>query len=370
MPQAIVPPTPSSKTESDTRGAAISEQAREILRADNQLLDKTWLQAFQRSVFSFAVWLLYVPHLSLVRALGPRWSMHWVGLVANLHWLLTFVGLQRRALIAIREASPYLACPYGPRSILRKHLIFKHRCFAELHSVNRRPSDKEEERDLTRRIDPAEAQEFTAVCDEQKGVIVIGYHFGCYRWSMHLAKVFPSTVFCQVRSLESRYACTVSGPVAEFVIQQKLELDQKADCEVMYLRPGVTPIELPRRLRRKEALVFAADGTFAARFIDVPFLGGKMGVPCGWAHLAAVTGAPVVVAMECASASGEREFRLHKVIRIASRSEQDIRDAVEQATSVLEVHIRAQPWEWHPWQRVKVSHEEGERRYQLLSATE
>jgi lauroyl/myristoyl acyltransferase len=146
--------------------------------------------------------------------------------------------------------------------------------------------------------------------------------------------------------------------------------DRWLGSNVLYLEPNKPPLELVRRLRRNEVLLIAADGMIASEFVSVPFLGGSLRVPCGWAFLAGLTGAPVVVLMDGLKTGKCREIRLRKVVRCASTQPENVYQAVCEATQVLEQHVRETPWAWHPWQRLQITDRGGSRQYELLSWTE
>jgi predicted LPLAT superfamily acyltransferase len=354
-----------SLTQPRTAGAARRPSARHSPELDLQREPRTRLATL---VTSLAVWMLYAPQVTLLRALGPRLGDLWVRSVACLHWLSTFLGIQHQALMAIRTAHPYLDIRLSPRTILRKYLAFKHRCFAQqrVYAVQGQGSNGGVWETM-----PEEHAEFGRLCQEKRGVIVISYHFGNFRLAAHAApKAFPGATFCQVRYPEVRYAGRVWSGVARLARQKGLHDDQAAGVEIVYLKPGVAPLELIHRLRNNQAILLAADGMLASQFMDVPFLGGVIRMPTGWACLAGITRAPVAVLMDEEIDGGRRQLRLRRVIRCDSIADDDIRRALVEATAVLENHVRTAPWLWHPWQRLRIEPwgETGKPRY-IVEAT-
>jgi lauroyl/myristoyl acyltransferase len=107
-----------------------------------------------------------------------------------------------------------------------------------------------------------------------------------------------------------------------------------------------------RLLCAGEVVALAADGAFAKDFVDVPFLGGKLRLPCGWARLAAATGSNVLIFADTEIDRGRRKAWLFDHVSVRGDSAEEIYRAVSQAARVLEGLVRREPWSWHPWQRL------------------
>jgi lauroyl/myristoyl acyltransferase len=101
-----------------------------------------------------------------------------------------------------------------------------------------------------------------------------------------------------------------------------------------------------------EVIALAADGAFAKDFVDVPFLGGKLRLPCGWARLAAATGSNVLIFADTQIDRRRRKVWLFDHVCVRGDSTEEIYRAVSQAARVLEELVRREPWSWHPWQRL------------------
>lgn len=340
------------------QGAKLSVQFAGTAKASRRLLRKL--------TSSVAIWLLYVPHLTFVRLLGPHLGMVWVRWIARVHWLFTFVGLQRRAKQAISEVLPYLDCGLSANQILRRHLEFKHACFVELRLYAfprwRKPGWALEWSSL-----PDGDERFNELVAEGKGIIAAGYHFGYFRLAAHMAgKILAGADFCQVLYRTSPHAAEALSSFSRLAGRVTQFNERAATSSVYYVTPGVPPFELLERLRAGEVLLLAVDGLFSTDNVDVPFLNGKMRMPCGWARLAGITGAPVTVLTDEHVGNRKRQVRLGKCVRCDSKSDHDVHRAVAEATKVLESNVRQKPWEWHPWHRLRIlSDEEGKPLYIL-----
>ena len=167
--------------------------------------DSPTKQSPRRLVFSVAVWALYVPHLAITRLLGRRLGSYWIGMVATVHWLATFLGANRHTLAVLRRMHPHLDIKISPREILRRHLNFKHHCFAEQRAFALSEQWKQTAAHDWN-ADGNQLETMQELFQNQRGAIIISYHFGCFRLAAHDApKVFPSVKFCQVRDPESPY---------------------------------------------------------------------------------------------------------------------------------------------------------------------
>lgn len=315
---------------------------------------------------SIAVWLLYVPHLTFVYWLGPRWGMVWVRWIARVHWLFTFVGFQCRARQSIREVLPSLDCELSANQILRRHFEFKHACFIELRLYAFSRWRKSEWALRWSSLPEGDAR-FNELAAEGKGLIAAGYHFGYYRLGAHMAgKTYPRLNFCQVLYGTSPHAALALPSFSRLAGRLTRFNECEATSSVYHLTPGVPPFELLERLSEGEVLLLAVDGLFSTDYVDVPFLDGKMRMSCGWARLAGITGSPVTVLTDESVGHRERQIRLAKCVRCNSKSDDDVHRAVAEVAKVLESYVRQKPWEWHPWHRLRIeSDEEGKSLYIL-----
>src|SRR5687767_3016290 len=101
-------------TRNTWRAASVSHRCHDIVRT---------------FVLSIALWILYVPHSSILRLLGPRLGMGWVWLAAHAHWASSFIGIQQSARLSIKSLHPYFDARISTSEILRRHLLLKHACF-------------------------------------------------------------------------------------------------------------------------------------------------------------------------------------------------------------------------------------------------
>src|SRR5712671_6506373 len=75
--------------------------------------------AARKWVASLAIWLLYVPHYTILWLLGPRLGLAWVRLAANIHWLASFLGAQRSTRRSLEKLHPLLNTDLSVSALLR-----------------------------------------------------------------------------------------------------------------------------------------------------------------------------------------------------------------------------------------------------------
>jgi glycosyltransferase involved in cell wall biosynthesis len=322
-------------------------------------------EAVQTFGFSAALWMLYVPHYVILRALGPRWGMSWVRCAANIHWLLTFVGAQRSARGAIAAMSPYFDCKASVSYILRRHLQLKHECFARvrvysLHAADGRGSD------MHWNCSP-ECAAALPTKNRERGLVIVGFHFNFFQtFAAGLAKFFPGDNLVQLRYRTSRCVESASSPIVQLALKKAMEADRRAGANVFYIDDIEAIIQLYRLLRQKGIVAVTADGGAAGDFVDVPFFDGTLRVPSGWAKLAAGTKSDVLLVCDKELDSNSREGLFYNHVSCNENTDEAAYQAIAAAIRVLELRIKEEPWGWHPWQRLRVDvGADGVRRYSL-----
>ena len=322
-------------------------------------------EAVQTLGLSAALWMLYVPHYVVLRALGPRWGMKWVRCAANIHWLLTFVGAQRSARGAIEAMSPYFDCRESVSYILRRHLQLKHECFARvrvysLHAADGRGSD------MHWNCSPESVAALPSE-DRERGLVIVGFHFNFFQtFAAGLAEFFPGDKLVQLRYRTSRCVENASSPIVQIALRKAMEADRRAGANVFYIDDIEAIIQLYRLLRQKGVVAVTADGGAAGDFVDVPFFDGTLRVPSGWAKLAAGTKSDVLLICDKELSANAREGLFYNHVSCAENTDEAAYQAIAAAIRVLELRIKEEPWGWHPWQRLRVDVDgDGVRRYSL-----
>jgi len=67
--------------------------------------------------------------------------MVWVHFAANIHWLLTFVGAQRRTRRSLKKLYPFFGTNLSISQLLRAPSELKHECFARVRVYNLHGAD-------------------------------------------------------------------------------------------------------------------------------------------------------------------------------------------------------------------------------------
>jgi glycosyltransferase involved in cell wall biosynthesis len=323
--------------------------------------------AVRTFALSIAVWLLYVPHYTLLRLLGPRRGMAWVRVAANLHWLLTSIGAQGGARRALASMHPYFDVRLSVSQIVRRHLLMKHECFARarVYNVNVRKADREPG-DLRWRLNP-ECAAAAPHGKPERGLIIVGFHYNFFQLSAApLAELLPGVDVAQLRYRGAQCVATAASPVVRMAMKKALEADKRSGATCFYLDDPTVLVNLFRLLRGGGVLAVAADGMVADDFVEVPFFDGTLRVPTGWAKLAAATKSDIVLLCDRDFDGKTRDGWYFDHIRCGSSTDEAVYSAVAESIRVLEQMIREEPWGWHPWQRLRVEvGADGVRRYHL-----
>ncbi len=322
-------------------------------------------EAVQTLGLSAALWMLYVPHYVVLRALGPRWGMAWVRCAANIHWLLTFVGAQRSARGAIAAMSPYFDCKASVSYILRRHLQLKHECFARVRVYSLHAADGRDN-DMHWNCSPESVAALPAE-NRERGLVIVGFHFNFFQtFAAGLAKFFPGDNLVQLRYRTSRCVENASSPIVQLALKKAMEADRRAGANVFYIDDIEAIIQLYRLLRQKGVVAVTADGGAAGEFVDVPFFDGTFRVPSGWAKLAAGTKSDILLVCDKELDSNSREGLFYNHVSCVENTDEAAYRAIAEAIRVLEYRIKEEPWGWHPWQRLRVDVDaDGVRRYSL-----
>ena len=309
----------------------------------------------RKLAMTLAVWTLYVPHLAVLKVLGPRSGPSWARFVGRLHWLLTLFGAERLTRERISAVYPQLQTGTSVSTILRKHLELKHECFARIRAFSQQHKP-DTSNDMIWDVDAKFRQRFEQARSSGRGLIIVGYHFGFFRVSASaIAQVFPGCDVVHVSHRIAHYEGETSDKVAHLALEKALRADQHSGTRIHYVEGSTSILPIVRLLRAGDIVALAADGAIAKDFLDLPFLGGMLRLPCGWARLAAATKSEVLVMADTEIDHYRRKACLFDRIHVDDGSAEAIYNAVAEAAAILEELVRREPWSWHPWRRL---HEE------------
>lgn len=303
-----------------------------------------------RLIKSLLVWWVYFPQMAVLRLLGPTASIALSRLLAWVHWLGTFAGVQARMKRAVRAARPMLETNASVAAIVRRNLEVKHQRFVEWYLYN----SARGRRYVAETYRNAEGREhLDRAVTEGKGVVVVMFHYGVGKL------LFPALENLGYPNYHhvfrgATYADETVGSVAKAAMKAFADSEEKSGLKVIYHRPGVTFTLMVRHLKRNEIVCMNGDGMMGTDFVDVPFLGGAMPFPAGPAQLAAAAGAPIVPVFGLHEGIRQHRLYIHEPIRCAGMKPEAVAATVRQYVGVLESYVRRYPWAWWTWRRMDV----------------
>jgi glycosyltransferase involved in cell wall biosynthesis/lauroyl/myristoyl acyltransferase len=320
----------------------------------------------RKYLLSAVIWVLYVPHHAILRLLGPRYGMVWARVAANAHWLLTFVGAQRRTRRSMEKMHPALDSNLSVSQLLRRHLELKHECFARVRVYNLHgPSTPRN--DIHWQTNSSCISAKPKMEGRERGLIIVGYHFGFFQLvTTALSQLDPACNPVQLRYRFARCAEQAMSPIARLVMRRAVEADHRSGAPIFYIDEDTSLRQLFRLLRKAGCLALAADGMLADDFVEVPFFDGTLRVPTGWARLAAATSSDILLLYDTQIDPHHRDAWFFNHVDCSTRTAESVERAVAEAIHALELAIRRQPWAWHPWQRLRWEYAaDGSPRYYL-----
>ena len=311
----------------------------------------------RRLIMSVCVWYAYHPHMALLRLMGPRCGLVFGRLTGWAHWLLTFIGGQRRVTsamkLALRKSRPGL----NISATLRHYLTLKHQRFAEWYIYPTERGRRFVERTY-HRIEGRE--QLDAALAEGKGLIVLVFHFG-------LAKmVGPALKASGYENYQHVFrGVTYAGITADRVAQSAMETlvssEEVSGLNTVYHRPFYTFELLLRLVRRNAVVIMNGDGMMGTDFVELRFLDGTMAFPTGPARLAAHAGAPIVSIYCLPEGLTGHRLQVHPPVYCTEDTPAAVKAAVQSYVALLESYILRYPWAWWTWRRLGVTKAEDGR---------
>lgn len=314
----------------------------------------------KKLVMTLGVWYLYVPHLTVLRLLGPRIAVRIARLMAWAHWLLTFVGAQRATRQALVRLQPQFATDLPVRTILRKYLEGKHHHFVVYNLATTQRGRRFIERTCTA-VEGGPLLE--RVRAETPGVLALGYHFGSGRMlSICQAHQYGADAV-EIAHRPETYGDTTLSAVARKVLQITVDTDEKCGLRNIYITLGAPPLSVIKHLRKGHMVGIVGDGFVAGQFIEVPFLGGTMRFATGVARLAAMAKCPIIPVFGLIDGLEAHRVIIHPPIVCQDDSDEGVAATMQACTAVLEDYVRRYPWAWWIWHRINFSeHSDGRLR--------
>ena len=335
--------------------AAASEMARPETAASAPITGTRFDQlnlAVRKALISCGVWLLYVPHLTLILVLGPWLGLRWTRLVAWAHWLLTFLGAQRELHRVLTRLYPTFDTDLSVRTLIRKNLELKHQSFAEWRLATTRRG----RRYIKKTYQTFDYhRQYVANLDTSHGALVLSYHYGMYK----LLGVGLSTCYGfdyhQIDFRSAHYSTSALGPIARLAFRNAIKTAEGTGTKFIFLGPESSPLGIVKRLRKGGILAIAGDGMISSEFTEVPFLGETLRLPTGWARLAALTRVPVVIMFATMEGIDRRNLVVLPPLYCEDNTDEAVHNFVARCAETLEDFVRRRPWAWHIWHRMKLN---------------
>jgi lauroyl/myristoyl acyltransferase len=307
-------------------------------------------RGIKQLVFSLGVWYLYVPHLAMLRLIGPRWAFRVTRALAWLHWALTFGGRHSAARRAMQRNRHCFETSLPMTTIMRRYFATKYHHFTALHMASTKAG-----RDFIERTcrELSGKEYFYQAREKGKGIIILAFHFGSGRMMTISLTQRYGEVAHEVIFRPEAYGAGTMGWAAKIAYEKTLEADEKSGLSHIYISPNSPPLSIIRHLRKGNTVAIAGDGFMASQFIDVPFLAGTMRFPTGVARIAAMTGAPIVMLFGLSEGLEQHYVIVHPPVECSADTPEAIETTMRQCTGVLEAYIKQNPWAWWIWHRIK-----------------
>lgn len=308
------------------------------------------MYALAKLLFSLSLWFLYVPYVSLLRAMGPRPAILLTRMTSFVQWLSCFAGACRSTRRTMERVLPEIRPDLQPRRVLRQYLALKQQHFVEWYASGS-PRWSGFGQAFCSRIEGKE--HLDQVLERGRGAIVVFFHYGMARMNIAaLSQNGYESIFHEIPFM--RYRGKVYPWVARTIMNRENQVKEASGRKAILHRPGGTFRALSEALSRNEIIVLLADGMAASRVIDLPFLNARMPFSTGPARLAAATGAGIVCLFSILDGLFRHRFFVHPAIYCSESSSEAIEKTVQAYVAIFEKYVRRYPWAWWSWRRLDV----------------
>ncbi len=176
-----------------------------------------------------------------------------------------------------------------------------------------------------------------ACLSEGRGLVV---------WTAHVANTEFASRLLELHGRRVNVARVVEpGNPAEGRLRDLMASER---LRVVDVSDPLATVELLRALREGEIVAMQGDRVFRGPGVRVPFFGRPAGFPPGPFHLAWAAGAPVVPGLVIRTGWLRYRMVVGPPLRLDPSAPRDaaVRDALTQAVSFLEAHLRRWPGQW------------------------
>ena len=143
------------------------------------------------------------------------------------------------------------------------------------------------------------------------------------------ARKHPNKKATVINDVELSYGM-VHGFAQRFAgaLRKAMEADRRSGANIFYVDGDRSVMQVLRLLRGGGCVAVASDGMLADDFLEVPFLDGLLRVPCGWARLAAITHADIMIVMDRDIVDSHGTLTFENCVRCEDRSTAAVREAL------------------------------------------
>ncbi len=206
-----------------------------------------------------------------------------------------------------------------------------------------------------------------AALAQGKGALVVGFHFGLLRMVMPAVEAITGyDTYTHVHHEEID-----EGQAYKWVIRalnrERARVEEAGGVKAIHHVPGATFKTIVDLLGKNALVGIAGDGIATKRYVEVPFLGGKIAFPSGPARLAAATGAPIVNVFCWSVSLWKHRLVFRPPFYCKDDSPESIEEAVRTYAEQLDELVHQNPWAWLLWRRLEINEDtEGQRRLVIV----
>ncbi len=169
---------------------------------------------------------------------------------------------------------------------------------------------------------------------------------GLVVWTAHVANTEFASRLLELHGRRVNVARVVEpGNPAEGTLRDLMASER---LRVVDVSDPLATVELLNALREGEIVAMQGDRVFRGPGVSVPFFGRPTAFPAGPFHLAWAAGAPVVPGLVVRTGWLRYRMVVGTPVRLDASAPRDtaVRDALAQAVSFLEAHLRHRPDQW------------------------